>query len=245
MILNYVYDGSFEGLLTAVYDAYYKKENPQAIITQDQVTNNFLVEYIYIKTDEEKFNSVYEAVDSKISSLVLRRIFYCYLSELPGLGRLILDYIYLGFKLGPRVDENLANDVVRNIDNMYKKVSRERHRMLGLLRFKKVENGVLYARVEPDHNVVGLIAPHFARRMRGEHWVIHDVGRNIGIIYDGEEWTITDIDVSDSLLLREEEEDYQNLWKTYFNAISIEGKTNPRLQRNHMPKRYWKHLVEK
>lgn len=245
MILNYVYDGTFEGLLTSVYDAYYKKENPEAIIRQEEVTNNFLVEYKYIKTDEEKFIRVYDAVDNKISSLVLRKIFYSYLSEMPGVGRLILDYIYLGFKLGPSVDENLANDIVRNIDNIYKKVSRERHRMLGLLRFKEVENGVLYAKVEPDHNVIALIASHFARRMRGENWVIHDLKRNIGVIYDGEEWTIADIDISDPLVIREDEEEYQILWKTYFKAISIEGKTNPRLQKNNMPKRYWKHLVEK
>lgn len=244
MMINYVYDSTFEGLLTGVHRAYYYRENPENIITYDEVQNNFLIENIYIKTDNEKFKSVYDAIDRKISSEVLRRVFYCYLSELPGSGKLILEYIRLGFKIGSNIDEHLANDIVRNIDNLYKKVSRERHRLLGLTRFKEIENGILYARVEPDHNVIALIMPHFARRMRSENFVIHDLKRNIAAIYDGNEWIIRDIDVKDIIMIKKEEE-YQTLWKTYFSAISIEGKTNPRLQKNNMPRRYWKHLIEK
>ena len=244
-MVNYLYDGTFEGLLTCIHEAYYRRENPEDIITYDDAENNFLIENVYIKTDSEKFKKVYDAIDEKISSEVLRKVYYVYLSDLPRSGRTILQYIRLGFKIGPRIDEHLADDTVRNIDNIYKKVSRERHRMLGLIRFKEIENKVLYASIEPDHNVVALIGPHFARRMRGENWLIHDVKRNIGPIYRDGELTIRDIDIDDHIMIKEDEARYQTLWKTYFSAISIEGKTNPKLQKNNMPKRYWKHLIEK
>lgn len=244
-MIVYAYDGTFEGFLTSIHEAYYRRENPEDIVPYERIENNFLAKNIYIKTDNEKFAKVYSAIDKKISHEVLRRIYYCYLSEMPKSGRKILEYIRAGFKIGPSVDEHLANDIIREIDNIYKKVTRERHIMLGLLRFKEIEKGILYATIEPDHNIISLIAPHFARRMRNENWVIHDVKRNIGVLYDGNEWIIRDINIKDSFIIKEDEEEYQNLWKTYFSSISIEGKTNPKLQKRNMPKRYWKHLVEK
>ena len=38
---------------------------------------------------------------------------------------------------------------------------------------------------------------------------------------------------------------YQALWKTYFKAIAIKERRNPRKQRQDMPVRYWKYLTEK
>lgn len=244
-MINYIYDGSFEGLLTSVYEAYYNRQNPYDILPKDSMEENFLMDNIYIKTDREKSRKVYEAIENKISNESLRKVFYCYLSELPKHGILTLQYLRLGFKIGSNVDLNLANDIVREIDNIYNKVSRERHRFLGLIRFKEIENNILYSSIEPDYNIIGLLAPHFARRMKNENWVIHDVKRGIGILYNKKEWVIKDIEINDSLVLREEEEEYQELWKTYFKAIAIENKINPKLQKRNMPMKYWKHLVEK
>ena len=242
---NYIYDGSFEGLLTSIHVAYYNRENPDGILPKNSVEENFIVENIYIETDSEKSRNVYEAIENKISKESLRRVFSCYLSELPGHGILILKYLRLGFKVGPCVNLNLTNDVVREVDNISKKLARERHRFLGLLRFKEIQNEILYSSIEPDHNIIGILAPHFASRMENENWVIHDVKRGIGVLYDKKEWVIKDIEIKDPLIIKEDEEDYQDLWKTYFKAIAIENKINPKLQKSNMPMKYWKHLVEK
>jgi len=37
----------------------------------------------------------------------------------------------------------------------------------------------------------------------------------------------------------------QNLWRTYFKAICIKERMNPRKQLNDMPRRYWKYMTEK
>jgi hypothetical protein len=34
---------------------------------------------------------------------------------------------------------------------------------LGLIRFKRLEDDLYYAQIEPDNNIVGLLAPHFSR----------------------------------------------------------------------------------
>ncbi len=244
-MLHYIYDGSFDGLLTGIYEAYYRRENPEDIVPEDSMEENFLVQKVFISTDGEKARRVYEAIESKISEEALRRVFYAYLSELSGHGISILKYLQLGFKLGPQVDLNLSNDIVLKMDRINYKVSMEKHRMLGLIRFKQLENGILYSSIEPDHNIVGLLAPHFTSRLMNENWAIHDIKRGIGVLYNKKEWIIKDIEVTDSLMVQEDEEEYQELWKAYFKSIAIQSKINPKLQKRNMPMRYWKHLVEK
>lgn len=244
-MLHYIYDGSFDGLLTSIYEAYYGKDDIDDIVSQDSMEENFLIQKRFIQTDKEKANRVYIAIETKISEESLRRVFNAYLSELPKHGIIILKYIQLAFKMGPQVDLNLSMDIVREMDNIYHKVGKEAHRMLGLIRFKQLENGILYSSIEPDHNILGLIAPHFASRLSNENWAIHDVKRGMGVFYNKKEWVIKDVKITDSLIIREDEVEYQELWKAYFKYIAIETKANPKLQKRNMPMRYWKHLIEK
>lgn len=244
-MITYIYDGSFEGLLTSIYEAFYANVKPDDIKMKDVYIENFLVEKIYIETDIDKSQRVYEAIESKISKESLKRVFYAYLSELPNSEILILKYLQLGFKTGPNVDLNLANEDVLNMDNIYKKVASERHRILGLLRFKKVKDNILYAQVEPDHNIIALAAPHFIERLSKENFIIHDTKREIAIFYNKSEWVIKDIEAPDDFLVKDMEESYEDLWRVYFNAISIKRKTNIKLQKRNMPMRYWKYLTEK
>lgn len=244
-MITYIYDGSFEGLLTSVYDAFYSINKPEDIVSKDSYIENFLIEKIYIQTDIDKCQKVYEAIEMKISKDSLKRVFYAYLSELPGAEMIVLRYLQLGFKIGRDIDSNLANEYVLNMDNIYKKVAYERHRILGLLRFKKVKEDILYAQVEPDHNIIALLAPHFKERLSSENFIIHDTKREITIFYNKSEWVIKDIEAPEPFLVKDMEESYEDLWRVYFNAISIKGKTNIKLQKRNMPMRYWKHLTEK
>ena len=44
--------------------------------------------------------------------------------------------------------------------------------------------------------------------------------------------------------ITDEEIEYQNLWKLFFNTIAIKERTNPRCQMQYMPKKYWNDLIE-
>ena len=37
---------------------------------------------------------------------------------------------------------------------------------------------------------------------------------------------------------------YQALWKQYMTSVNIAARKNLRLQVQHMPRRYWKHMPE-
>lgn len=63
---------------------------------------------------------------------------------------------------------------------MARKVSRESHRMLGLIRFRNLPEDIYYAPIKPDFNILTILAPHFARRLPSQKWVIHDKKKGTG-----------------------------------------------------------------
>lgn len=243
-MIYYVYDSTFDGLLTCIYEAYYRHESPDDIVPMERVDDNFLIQNVYIPTDKEKATKVYKSIEEKITLESLRRVFYAYLSELPKSGAVILNYLRIGYKLGKNVDNNLENDAVLAIDKICLKVTKEKHLMLGLLRFKMLANGILYSTIEPDYNIIGILAPHFAKRMSNENWVIHDIKRNIAVFYNKKEWIIGEVDLEDDIIVHEDEEDYEEMWKSYYKHMAIQSRKNLKLKKNYMPMRYWKHLVE-
>lgn len=117
--------------------------------------------------------------------------------------------------------------------------------MLGLLRFRELQSGIFYAPMGPDHNIVSLLAPHFAKRLSDQPWMIHDVKRDIAAIYDRKDWTIALIRQKKALPLHGDELEFQRMWKQYFKSVAISSRRNLRLQKHFMPSRYWRYLVEK
>lgn len=241
----YIYDGSFEGLLTAVYQAYYQPEKPDSIVTKQRYTGGMFVNPVEIETDTEKANKVSDAIANKVSREALRHIYRAYLSELPEIETSIYHYIRIGFKVGKNIDKYHTDSVVMTIHQISLKVSRERHRMLGLVRFRCTENNIYYASIEPDFNIVGLIAPHFANRLADQKWVIHDIKRGLAALYDCNNWVLIELAEDKKINSAEHEDFYQQLWKDYFSSATITGRKNLKLQRQFMPARYWKHLIEK
>lgn len=244
-MLVYVYDGSFEGLLTSIYEAYYRRERPDKIMSENLLELNIMESYVHIKTGTEKSDRVYNSALEKISPEAVENIFYVYLSEDKNAGTTIYNYMRLGFKVGSSVDKYLSEEHVFNTLKISQRVSFETHRMEGLLRFKKLRGEIYYAQYEPDNNITMLLAPHFKDRLSDQNWIIHDTKRNIAAVYNKDEWVITESLPENLPGLSEGEEYFQALWKEYYKRISIEERKNLRQQRGYMPVRYWKNLIEK
>ena len=66
----FVYDRTWDGLLTAVFDAFYRHQFPVAIIGEKDTPPLFAVVHRVI-TDEEKAGRVFRALQRKLSSAAL------------------------------------------------------------------------------------------------------------------------------------------------------------------------------
>lgn len=244
-MINYVFDGSFEGLLTSIYEAYYRKQNPQKILSSVNLQCNFLDEYVYIHTDTVKFNKVYQSIMNKISHQCLENIYHVFLSDDVEAGTTIFNYLKLGWKLGSKIEYYLTDDRVLKVHSISQRVDRERHKLLGFVRFSLLEGNIYYAPLSPDNNIVELLAPHFAERLSDQNWIIHDVKRNIAAVYYPREWLLVNASLDIIPSPQEQEFEYRKLWKEFFNSIVIQGRFNPKLQKKLMPVRYWRYMTEK
>lgn len=241
---NYIYDGSFEGLLTALYAVFCSREKPFGIETIENMQESFLYENKIIKTSLQTAQKMSTIIRKRISDEVFMDIFYLFLSEADNSGLMAYDYLSLGFKVGSRIKLYLSDSRVLDVEKICIKVLGECHRMLGLTRFRLLKGNVYYGAIEPDNNITILIAPHFAERMKCQDWIIHDVKRNIAAIYNKTNWAVIPFALESSPMLEEWGRDYEKLWKQYCASISIQSRQNSKLQKRNMPFRYWKHLVE-
>jgi len=246
-MLCYTYDGSFDGLLTAIYEVYYRGEDPKKIKSIEGLDQNFLDTYVHISTDYEKSRKVYNSIEKKISRDALENVYCVYLADREeDKDTYIYEYLKFGWKAGSKVDSYLSDDRVLRVHAIKRRVDREVHRMMGFTRFSLLEGNVYYAPIEPDNNILPLLAPHFSKRLPDQNWVIHDLGRRIAAVYNTREWMI-----ADAALLGEipgtdaREETYRQLWKQFYSNVSIRERFNPSLHRRLLPERYWRHLTEK
>ncbi len=240
----YVTDGSFEGILTAVFEAYTRKEEPDSIVSQNQFQMSLVSEVRDIATDLEKSDRVYKAIVEKMSQEAIEVLYSAYLHEDPDVGIALFRYIRIGLKIGRKVLSYLQNPDVLWVNDMSRKVFSEMHLFLGILRFKRLKNGLYYAKIEPDNNITMLLSNHFTDRLSDQPWIIHDAKRDIYALYDTERVVFS----NEPIPIPEDQwgdETFEKLWKRYFKTIAIESRNNPKLQKQFMPRRYWKNLIEK
>ncbi len=240
---NYMYDATFEGFLCCVHAHYYlgKASNILPSTRCEQIS---FLDSVEIKTDPEKSEAVYRAIRDKISLYDLRRVYRVFLAEAEQKEMQLLDYIRLGFIKGKSVSSYHGHPIVRNAELLEKKVTQEVCRLKGLVRFSVMEGGILYAKSEPDNDILELLANHFADRYRNDPFIIHDLRREKALVARGGHWYISAFQESTEQRYDAGEIAYRRLWKEYFENIAIKERTNPRCQRMFMPMRYRKHLTE-
>ena len=240
---DYLYDGTFEGFLSCVY-AHYYIEKADGIYRNGAYQPSLLTEAREIDSDKYKALKVYRAIERKISSYDLQRIYKVFMSDVSDKENMLLDYIVFGFKNGPKIRLLHGNPIVFAVQQIEKKVNHEVHRLCGLIRFTELRGGVLYSPIEPDHDVCEFLAGHFCDRFRNEPFIIHDKKRSKALIASGGEFYISEFSSKALPAFSENESEYQKLWKKYFDTIAIKERTNPGCQKNFMPVRYWKNLTE-
>jgi len=246
-----VYDGSFEGLFTAVFEIYeYRISEPN--ISRQAVSNGSLFGNTHVvTTNTAKATRVYAKLQSLISSKTLRQLYDVYLSEIKDIDNVLFRYIQLALQSNFVIENDYANPDVLLIQQTSRKVHREKHRMEAFIRFQLTNDGLYHAIVQPDYNVLPLIQKHFKERYADQRWLIYDVLRKYGLYYNLHIVEEVQIDfrqpsVNDGIICYDENETlYQQLWQQYFSSVNIAARKNMKLHIQHMPKRYWRYLVEK
>lgn len=248
-----IYDGSFEGFLSAVFYTYEYKLDDVSIIKEEFFEASFFEKYEKIITDPQKARRVWKGLSKKITGQGKRKLYKAFLSEILKIENVILQYIRYALFSQINVEKNFGNPYILEIEKTVKQVDREKHRMDAFVRFRLTQDGIYFATIAPDFNVLPLNTEHFKKRYADQKWLIYDLKRKYGIFYNLENVQTVQLEISSSVnseieatnYFTLEEMQYQKLWGSYFKNSNITSRKNMRLHIKHIPKRYWKYLTEK
>lgn len=249
----YLFDKSFEGLLSAVFDRYEYRHEVSRLLPADQAQQALFEETHTVYSSSEKANRVWRGVQARADA-DWQRIMYCaFLSELTEVHHILFTVLVRLFA-GNVSLKNFGDADVLLLSQTAKKVEREKHRMKAFIRFEKSADGMYFARITPDFNVIPLIIAFFKARYADQPWIIYDQKRLYGLLYDteqvhhisrlpeGEEYNVLP---DKPVQMDEDEMLYATLWRDYFKSTNIEARRNPKLHLQHVPRRYWHLLTEK
>ncbi|QQX77256.1 MULTISPECIES: TIGR03915 family putative DNA repair protein [Aequorivita] len=248
-----IYDGSFEGLLSAVFYFYEHKLDDASIVKKENSQPSFLYIDKEIITDYGKAKRVWKGLSKKVSVRGREKIYKAFLSEIPTIENAILHFIKRTFSSEVSIENDYSDPIILEIDKVSKKVDREKHRMDAFVRFRLTNDGIYFATIEPDFNVLPLNMEHFKKRYADQKWLIYDLKRKYGIFYNLQKAALIELEISAEVnsttraltYFTVDEMHFQKLWGIYFKNSNIPTRKNMRLHIKHIPKRYWKYLPEK
>ena len=245
-------EDSLEGIFTAVYDAYVLREGHEHIHVQVGEEDNYrlFASYLYSKADFIKTDKVIRTLKSRLGEEVYltlcRAAASCYPDKGEAVYRTVVEGITGGS--GRRTMENLRNPYVTRTFELARRTANEAHHEIEFLRFQELEQGILYAKIGPENNVVSFIMPHFAARLCPEHFMIHDEKRGLfGVHPAGEAWYLVsgvDESIQEKLKWSRDELKYQELFRLFHNTIAIKERKNSRLQQQMLPLRFQDYMAE-
>lgn len=212
------------------------------IKSKDNYKLNLLDTPIYLDLNIENLKIIKE----KLSKNILKTCYYVYFSNEEDKELIIYNFVKVALKYKNIIYYQRNIDSVNKAVKIQNYVSRELHKYKGFLRFKKIKNNFYYAEISPNNNILILLSKHFISRFYNENFIIKDKKRKLYAVYLYKNIKfIRDSEIKKlNLNLNEKEIEYENLWKAFFNKISIKERENLRCQMNNMPKKYWKDILE-
>ncbi len=245
----YVHDGSLEGILSAVFLAYERKEEPGDIVDEALYEPRLDQSVIFVQTDLDRALRVRRGLERAAGTKAFRCVLQASLCDDYNTGMVIYRFIRLAmdrekFKSGGGLIDDLACPQVAALMDLRLRAVNEAEKMRQFVRFSHMENGIWFARCNPNVSVIPLVIGHFAARFNDQPFIIYDENHRLSGIYDGSSWQLVPGVVEGMGEATSHDELMQEAWRCFYDALCVDARYNPELRRNFMPQRLWKNLPE-
>lgn len=253
-------EDSLEGIFTGIYKAYERKENHKECKVQAGEVNNYelFAQYVEIKPEDELARKVSRTICRDLGMEAYRFICQAAAAEDDDKADAIYHTVVEGLKHHGKsrngsvqatdIMGNLTNPYIRRVFELSRSTDFEIMRIKQFLRFRELENRILYAKIGPKCNILSFIAPHFTNRLPLENFVIHDDKRQLFVLHPAkQDWVmITGEHFNEEFTERfsQNEKQYEELFTHFCHTIAIKERKNTALQRQMLPIRFREYMVE-
>ncbi len=248
----YLCEDTPDSIFTAIYNIYEDKHNLPDTRLLLEWEPMLLAEYITVEADEEKAAKVIRTIHRQFGERDTHYIFMALSSNCAEKAEAVYRTIAYGLqnKLKPgHLFDHLSDRYILQTHKLGLNANRECQHLKGFLRFRELENGVLFAPVDPKNHLLPELMEHFSDRFPSENFMILDERRQIfGIHKAKESWFLaTDEGTAEKIKMTdvsEGEEYYSGLFKHFCKTIAIKDRRNLDLQRNMLPLRFRTYMTE-
>lgn len=242
--LAYSYDGTLEGLFSAIFAAYANHENPLDIAPRDRLQLRLGQEERQIETNVAHAQRVARSIASAGGKATFEAVKKASVSSDPHVGTTVFHFVQKLMKERGYLLNQLADPVVGELMRLVKAVDVECERMRQFVRFSHLESGGWFAVCNPRDNVIPLVMNWFAARFNDQSFAIYDEVHHIAGVYEKNSWYLVSTSCFNAPIYSSEECLMQDAWRLFYRTLSIDARYNPELRRQHMPVRYWCNLTE-
>ena len=252
-MITLIYDDTWNGFLTAVFEAFAAKE-PCLLQNARRGGVGSLLPPKTVHEDDEKAARVLRGIDNlphqkpshsaptEPDRSFSEALYSAWLSELPGIEDSIVACLRLGFQRQCDPLPLRQIDCAHRVNTAAKKANWEAHRFIQFVRFIEGGENLYMANIQPECDVLPLLAEHFHDRYKILRFIIQDTVRRKAIFSDPTGWVI--VEMEDQLLELPKGGEFEKLWKTYFDTIANPARRNKKLQQKFVPLRFREHLTE-
>ena len=247
----YICSDTITGMFSAFYDAWKERRNEEVgIRPRGNIEQELFCEYTEVQENERKATAIEKLIRNHMGDSVYHDIYHALLSEHAAKAEAVFRVMQASrmIKDSRKIMEHLSNPDVAKVFELSRNVSNEAHRFLEFIRFRELENGVLYSGINPKNRVLTCMGDHFADRFPLENWLIYDKAHREAIVYRaGYVWVFLrelDLNLEMTEKLSAKEYEIEEQWKGFFETISIKGRENLNCQRNHLPLRFRSDMTE-
>lgn len=180
--INLVYDGTFNGFLTAVYIAFDKQIDVRGITCKEFQQNLLFSDSQIIITNIEYAKKVWYGVH-KINPIAMKTIYFAFLSEASDIPFILYNYIRkIVLKKNDHTD--FPEGSVYRIYHLAELVEKKKRRIESSLKLQVSKDGVLYGVLQPEYNILPLLTKFFRSSFKEKNWLLYDSERNYGLYYN-------------------------------------------------------------
>lgn len=248
----YVCNDGITGIFSAIYDAWKTKLEQEnlGIVLKGCINQELFCEYVECEESEQKAIAVENLIKKHLGYEAYWDIYHAVLSNDAEKGDAILGAMLEARKIKDtkKIMQHLSHPKVRKVFELSRRVANESHYYKEIVRFKELENGVLFAQIEPQCQILTCLGDHFSNRFPLENWMIYDRTHKMFLVHrEQKHWfLVVDEELNEDAIkkISEKERTYMQLWKGFFENIAIKERESYERQRQHLPLRYRKHVTE-
>ena len=243
-------EDSLESVFTAIYKVYENHHEREEVFLSLDDNPWLFSTVIAVETDAERYQKVIRTLKRRFGEKDFERLCLALASLDAEKAQAVFGTVAAGLKGGcgaGHLFDNLTETWVYKAFRLSQSAGREKDRYWEFVRFEELESGMLYSPIRPENNILFFLMPHFADRLSGENFVIHDVGRELfGVHPAGEEWFLVRGEAAtyNGRTPSLSEEKYQMLFKAFCQSIAIEERRNLKLQKGMLPLKFREYMTE-